>query len=100
MQTRLDPETGVSKPFKNVSCLGRIQNFFQGEGTNFRHFFKRIFSADLILSNLSTKNKCKGSGGMLPWKNFENLLTEMVNVVLFEQFLGKFVIFWPLTLSV
>ena len=43
MQKRLDPETGVNKPFENISCQGRIQNFFQGGGTNFRHFFKRNF---------------------------------------------------------
>ena len=29
---------------------------------------------------------------MLPWKSFENLHTEMTISVLFEQFLGKFVI--------
>ena len=43
MQRRLDPERGVNKPFENVACQGRIRNFFQGGGANFRHFFKRIF---------------------------------------------------------
>ena len=43
IQRRLDPETGVNKPFENLSCQGRVQNFFQGGGTNFRHFFKHIF---------------------------------------------------------
>ena len=58
MQKRLDPETGVN----TVSLLkmfhdkaGQIQNFFQKGGTNFRHFFKRSFSAELIFSNLSIK---------------------------------------------
>ena len=60
MQRRLDPETGVNKPFENVSCQGRIQNFFQGVGTNFCHFFKRsFFSVELLLSYLSTKNDSK-----------------------------------------
>ena len=37
---------------------------------------------------------------MFPWKLFENLLTEMVILVLFEQFSGKVCSnFWPLTLS-
>ena len=43
MHRRLDPETGVNKPFENVSCQGRIENFFQVGGTNFRHFFKHVF---------------------------------------------------------
>ena len=69
MQRRLDPETGVIKPFENVSCQGRNQKFFQGGGTNSRHFSKRrFFPADLILSNSSTKNNSRGSEGMLPRK--------------------------------
>ena len=90
MQRRLDPETGVNKPFEDVSWQGHIQNFFQGGSTNFRHFLKRVFfSAELILSNLSTKNDSMGSGGMLPQRNFENLHTEMAILVVFEQFLRK-----------
>ena len=50
MQRRLDPKMGVNKLFEHVSCQGRIQNFFQGGGTNFRHFFLRSFSAGLILT--------------------------------------------------
>ena len=34
-------ERTLNKPFKNASCQGRIQNFFQKGDTNFRHFFKR-----------------------------------------------------------
>ena len=41
-----------------------------------------------------------GSGGMLPRKFFENLRTVMAIKVLFEQFSGKFCLyFWPLILS-
>ena len=43
MQRRLELETGVYRPFENVLCRGRIKNFFQGGGTNIRHFFKRSF---------------------------------------------------------
>ena len=54
MLRRLDSETAVHKPSENVSCQGRIQNFFQGRAQKFRHFSSVVFfSADLILSNLS-----------------------------------------------
>ena len=53
MQKRLDPETSVDEPFENISCQGRIQNFFQGGGTKFRHFFKcSFFLAELILGSV------------------------------------------------
>ena len=68
MQRRLNSETGVNKPFENVSCQGRIQNFFQGGGINFCYFFKRIFPAELILKNVSAKNDSRGSGSTLPRK--------------------------------
>ena len=72
MQRRLNSETGVNKPFENVLCQGRIQNFFQGGGINFCHFFKRIFPAELILTNLSAKNDSRGAREreMLPRKKF------------------------------
>ena len=89
MQRRLNPEAGVNKPFENVSCQRRIQNFFSGRGTNFHHFFRRIFSADLILSNLSYKNDSRGVRGHAPRKKCENLHTEMAILVLFKQFLRK-----------
>ena len=86
MQRRLDPEMGVNKPFESVSCQGRNQNFFQGRGTNFRHFFKRsFFSAELIVSNLSTRNNSRGVRGHAPPKNFKNLPTSIAILVLFEQ---------------
>ena len=40
MQRRLNSETGVNRPFENVSCQGRIQKFFEGGGINFRPFFQ------------------------------------------------------------
>ena len=71
MQRHLDPETGVNQPFQNVSCQGRIQNFFQGESTKFRYFSKRSFSpAELILSNLSNKNDSRGVQGHAAPENF------------------------------
>ena len=70
MLRRLDPETGLNKPFENVYCQKRIQNFFQGGGTNFGHFFKRIFLAELILSNVSTKNDSRGVRGHAPSEIF------------------------------
>ena len=89
MRRRLDPKTGMNKPFENVSCQGRISKFYGG-GTNFCHFFKRFFfSAELILSNSSTENDSRGSGSMLPRENFKNLHTVMAILVLFKQFLGK-----------
>ena len=48
-----------------------------------------FFPAELILSNLSTKNDSRGLQGMLPRKIFENLHTVMAILVLFEQFSGK-----------
>ena len=53
MQKRLDPETGVNKILQNVSRQGRFQNFFQGGGTNFRHFLSVVFFDRFNLSNLA-----------------------------------------------
>ena len=90
MQRRLNSEMGVNKPFENVSCQGRIQNFFQGWGINFCHFFKRIFPAELILKNLSAKND---SWGVLEHAPQEKILKISVLqwpfLVLSEQFLRK-----------
>ena len=66
MQRRLDPETIVNKHFENVSCQGRIQNFFKGRDPIFHHFFKRIFFGRYNSKQLlSTKND---SRGILPRK--------------------------------
>ena len=54
-----------------VSFQGRIQNSFQGGGTNVRHFLSVVFSTDLILSNFGNKNDSRGSEDMLPRKIFE-----------------------------
>ena len=43
MQRRLDPETGVNKPFEDVSMSGAYSEFFQGGGINFRHFSSVVF---------------------------------------------------------
>ena len=61
-------------PFENVSCQGRIENFFSGGAPNFVTFFKRsFFRPELIISNLSNERTLGGCGGMLLQKNFENL---------------------------
>ena len=70
MQRRFNAETGVNKPFENVSCQGRIQNFFQGEGTKFRHFSSEFSPAELFLSNLSAKNDSREVRGHAPPENF------------------------------
>ena len=58
-------------PYENVSCQGRIQNFFQGGGTKFRHFFQaHFFPAELIISNLSNKNDSRGVRGHAPPETF------------------------------
>ena len=49
MQRRLDSETGLNKPFENVSGQGRAHKLFQGGGTNFRHFFERSFFGEVYL---------------------------------------------------
>ena len=100
MQRRLDPETGVNKLFENVSCQERISNFFRKWAPISVTFSSVVFSAELISSNLSTKNDSRGVRGHAPRKIFENLHTVMAILVLFKQFLDKLChIFWPLSLS-
>ena len=70
MQRRLKPETSVNKPFENASCQGRMQNFFQEGSPTFVTFSSVVFSADLILSNLNTKNDFRGVRGHAPPENF------------------------------
>ena len=71
MQRRLDPETGVNKPFENVFLSGAYSEFFLKRGINFGHFFKRsFFSAELILSNINTKNDSRGVRGHAAPENF------------------------------
>ena len=58
--------------------------------------------AELVASNSSSKNNSGETGGMLPWKNFENLHTVglMAVLVLFEHISRKVSLyFWPLTFS-
>ena len=62
---------GVSKPFENVSCQGRIHNFFQGGNTNFRHFFKRsFFFGKVNFKQLNNQNDCTGVRGHARPENF------------------------------
>ena len=74
MQRRLDPETGVNKPFENVSCQGRIQNFFFREGAPiFVTFSSVVFFGRVNFKQLSTKNDSKGDpGACSPEIFFEN----------------------------
>ena len=87
---RLDSKTAVHKPSKNVSCLGRIQNLFQGRAPNFVTFSSVVFfPVELILSNLSYKKDCKGDRGHAPPNIFENLHTAMAILTLFVKFSDK-----------
>ena len=71
MQRRLDSETGVNKPFENVSCQGRIQIFFSERGHQILSLFQaQFFTCRVILSNLSKKNDSRGVRGHAPPKNF------------------------------
>ena len=69
MQRRLNSETGVNKPFENVSCQGRIQKFFEGRGINFRLFSSVIFPEELFLSILSAQNDSRRVRGHAPLEN-------------------------------
>ena len=80
----MGPEMSVNKPFENLFMSGAYSEFFSGRGHQFLSLFRaQFFSADLILSNLSTENASRESGDMLPRKNFENLHTVMAILVLF-----------------
>ena len=80
MQRRLDPETGVNNLLKMFHVRGVFRIFFRKGAPIFVTFSSVLFPVDSILSNLSSKNDSRGSGSMLPRKNFENLHTAMVNV--------------------
>ena len=59
-------------------------------------FFKRIFSGKVKFeANRETKMNLEGSGGMLPWKIFENLHTVMGILALFEQLVTLILFFCP-----
>ena len=47
-----------------------FRNFLREMASIFVTFFKRIFSAELFLSNLSAKNDSRGVGGQAPPENF------------------------------
>ena len=100
MQRLLNSETGVNKPFENVSCQGRIQKFFEERGIDFRHFSSVIFPEELFLSILSAKNDSRGVRGQAPLKNFWKLAYYHGHFSVFWAiFYGKFSYFWPLTSS-
>ena len=70
---RLDPKTGVSKPFENVSCQVRIQNFFQRGASNFVTFSNEVFSRRVNVKQFCSVQKkmtLGGSGGHAPPKHF------------------------------
>ena len=68
---------------------GIFTNFSRERTSIFVTFFKRIFPAEIFLSNLSAKNDSRGVREHAPLENFENLHTVMAILLLFEQFLRK-----------
>ena len=72
MQKHLDPETGVNKPFENVSWQGRrpSQNFLGREHQFSSLFQAQFFSAELILSNLNIKKNSRGVRDHVPPEKF------------------------------
>ena len=73
MQRRLDPETGVNKPFKNVFMSGAYSEFFSGKGHQFSSLLMRsVFFGrfTVIFSNLSNENDSRGVRGHAPPENF------------------------------
>ena len=90
MQRRLDPETGVNKPFENVSGKRRIfKIFFREVVPILVIFFNAAFFDRVNFKQRKYQNDSRGVWGMLPRKIFENLHTVMAILVLFKQFLGK-----------
>ena len=56
-------------PFENVSCQGRIENFFREGAPNFVTFFNRIFCGRVNYKQLKKQKDSRGAGGIFP-KNF------------------------------
>ena len=64
-----------------------IQKFFKGEAPSFDIFYAHsLFSVELICSKLNNKTVSRGSGGR---GGLNNLVTVIVILVLFEQFLRQ-----------
>ena len=63
MQRRLDPETGVNKPFENALCQGRIQNFFRERIPIFLTFSNVVFSGRFNFKQLKYQKRLKGVRG-------------------------------------
>ena len=66
---------------------GVFRNFFREEAPTFVTFSRVLFPAELILSNLRTKNDSRRVQGHA--ETFEHLHSVIVILVLIEQFLGK-----------
>ena len=56
-------------PFENVSCQGRIENFFREGAPNFVTFFNRIFCGRVNYKQLKKQKDSRGAGGISP-ENF------------------------------
>ena len=93
MPRRLDPETGVNKPFENVLYQGAYSEFlfFQGGGApNFVTFLSVVCFGKVNFKLFKYQKRLwgggggGGSGGMLSRKIFENLHTIMAILELFE----------------
>ena len=97
------PKKGVRNRLKMFSCLQSIQEIFSRSGHPNLSYISSVFFSGRIMFKciLRTKKALGGSGGMLPRKIFENLLTVGAILALFEQFLSKLCLnFLPLNLSV
>ena len=64
---------------------GVPRNLKRGKGHDFLIFFNRIFfRLNDFQADWKTRKVVRGSGNMLPWKNFENLHAVMAILALFE----------------
>ena len=71
MQRRLDRKMGVNKPFENVCHVrGVFQIFFRERVPIFVTNLSAVFSAEVILRNLSSKTDFRGVRGHAPSENF------------------------------
>ena len=58
--------------------------FFSEGALHFDIFSSVVFSGRIIVKHIENKKGSRGSGGMLPWKIFENLHTVVAILALFE----------------
>ena len=65
----LDAEKGANKPFENVSCLRRNQEFFKKGAPNFDIFTSIVFTGRIILKQVEEQKKApEGPGACFPGK--------------------------------